>query len=75
MKAYFDHERLEVYQAARKFNREIGRLLEEIPRGHTTSPGARPRSARPFWTSWWTTPCCLKSEPSDRKRSSAPSSP
>jgi four helix bundle protein len=46
MKAYFDHERLEVYQAARKFNQEIGRLLEEIPRGHADSKDQLKRAAK-----------------------------
>lgn len=33
----FDHERLEVYQVARQFNRELRRILDELPRGHADS--------------------------------------
>jgi hypothetical protein len=46
MKVYFDHERLEVYQAGRRFNREVARLLEEIPRGHVDSKDQLKRAAK-----------------------------
>ena len=37
MEPFFDHERLEVYQLSREFNRELLRLLESVPRGHSDS--------------------------------------
>lgn len=37
MEPFFDHERLEAYRAAREFNREISRLLKDIPRGQAES--------------------------------------
>jgi four helix bundle protein len=46
MTAYFDHERLEVYQLARPFNREISQLLAIIPRGHADSRNQLKRSAK-----------------------------
>lgn len=46
MPAYFDHERLEVYQVARQFNREVARLLRDIPRGHSDSKDQLKRSAK-----------------------------
>jgi four helix bundle protein len=46
MRPYFDHEKLEVYQAARAFNREVARLLEEIPRGHADSKDQLKRGAK-----------------------------
>ena len=33
----FDHDGLEVYQAAREFNRELRRLLHGLPRGYSAS--------------------------------------
>jgi four helix bundle protein len=35
--AYFDHEKLEVYQVARELNREVAMLLAALPRGHAES--------------------------------------
>jgi four helix bundle protein len=46
MKAYFDHERLEAYQAGRRFNREVARLLSEVPRGHADSKDQLKRAAK-----------------------------
>lgn len=46
MRAYFDHERLDVYQAGRRFNREVARLLQEIPRGHADSKDQLKRAAK-----------------------------
>lgn len=46
MNAFFDHERLHVYQAARRFNRAIARLLDEIPRGHADSKDQLKRAAK-----------------------------
>lgn len=46
MRPYLDHERLEVYQAARQFNREVGRILPAIPRGHADSRDQLKRSAK-----------------------------
>lgn len=46
MRHFFDHERLEVYQAARQFNREVGRILPVIPRGHADSRDQLKRSAK-----------------------------
>ena len=37
MDAYFDHERLEVYQLAREYSREVRKLIDELPRGHAES--------------------------------------
>jgi four helix bundle protein len=34
MTPLFDHERLDVYRTARQFNRDLGTLLDELPRGH-----------------------------------------
>ncbi|HEX6132644.1 MAG TPA: four helix bundle protein [Longimicrobiales bacterium] len=45
MTAYFDHERLDVYQAARRFNREVWRILCELPRGHAESRDNLKRAA------------------------------
>ena len=45
MDAFFDHDRLHVYQAARQFNREIGRLLGELPRGNAESRSNLRRAA------------------------------
>jgi four helix bundle protein len=46
MEPYFDHERLEVYRIARTVNREIARILLEIPRGHSDSKDQLKRSAK-----------------------------
>ena len=46
MKAYFDHERLDAYQAARRFNRAVAKLLEAIPRGHADSKDQLKRAAK-----------------------------
>ena len=45
MKLRFDHERLEVYQVARQFNREVKTLLDELPRGFAESKDNLRRSA------------------------------
>jgi four helix bundle protein len=37
MEPMFDHERLNVYQTAREFNRAVRGLLDEVPRGHAES--------------------------------------
>ena len=37
MEYYFDHERLKVYQLARRFNRELHLMLVDVPRGHSES--------------------------------------
>lgn len=42
----FDHERLEVYKAARELNREISRLLDELPRGNAESKDNLKRAAK-----------------------------
>jgi four helix bundle protein len=44
--AYFDHEKLEVYQVARLLNREIARLLADSPRGMAESKENLSRAAR-----------------------------
>lgn len=46
MSALFDHERLEVYQVGREFNRTIRQILEEVPRGHGDSKDNLKRSAK-----------------------------
>ena len=46
MPAYFDHERLEVYQVARSFNRELSGLLKELGRGHSDSKDNLKRAAK-----------------------------
>jgi four helix bundle protein len=46
MDPYFDHERLEVYQLAREFNREANRLLDELPAGHYDSKNNLRRGAK-----------------------------
>lgn len=46
MHPYFDHERLDVYQAARAFNRTVARLLGEVPRGHADSKDQLKRAAK-----------------------------
>lgn len=45
MEPFFDHERLEVYRAARHFNREIRDLLQVLPRGHAESRNNLRRAA------------------------------
>jgi four helix bundle protein len=45
MEPFFDHERLEVYRAARHFNREIRDLLNELPRGNAESRSNLRRAA------------------------------
>ena len=37
MTKLFDHDGLEVYQAAREFNRELRTLLDRLPRGYSAS--------------------------------------
>ena len=37
MDYYFDHERLKVYQLARRFNRELHTVPKHLPRGHPES--------------------------------------
>ncbi|HUF13902.1 MAG TPA: four helix bundle protein [Longimicrobiales bacterium] len=46
MDALFDHERLEVYQLAREFNRGIQRLIEELPSGHSETKDNLRRAAK-----------------------------
>ena len=46
MDYFFDHERLEVYQLARSFNREVSRLLPEVRRGQADSKDNLVRSAK-----------------------------
>jgi four helix bundle protein len=46
MESYFDHERLEVYQMGRQFNRHVSQLLAAIPRGHADSKDQLKRSAK-----------------------------
>jgi four helix bundle protein len=46
MEPFFDHERLEVYQAGRQFNREVRKILNEIPRGNADSRDQLKRSAK-----------------------------
>jgi four helix bundle protein len=42
----FDHERLEVYQLARQFNRSVRELLDLLPRGHAESRDNLRRAAK-----------------------------
>jgi four helix bundle protein len=46
MEPYFDHERLEVYQVAREFNREVRSIVAEVPRGHADSKDNLKRAAK-----------------------------
>jgi four helix bundle protein len=46
MKALFDHDRLEVYQAGRDFNRQVHRVLENVGRGHADSKNQLKRAAK-----------------------------
>ncbi len=46
MDYYFDHERLEVYQLAHEFNRQVAGLLPEIRRGHADSKDNLTRGAK-----------------------------
>jgi four helix bundle protein len=46
MDPYFDHERLEVYQVARAFNREANRILGDLPTGHHDSKNNLRRAAK-----------------------------
>jgi four helix bundle protein len=46
MDAMFDHERLEAYQVARQFSREVRALCEEVPRGHAESKDNLKRAAK-----------------------------
>lgn len=46
MKAFFDHERLDVYQMARRFNREVRQVLIEVPRGQGDSKENLRRAAK-----------------------------
>jgi four helix bundle protein len=46
MEPLFDHERLEVYQLAREFNRVLREVLEELPRGHAESRNNLQRGAK-----------------------------
>jgi four helix bundle protein len=45
MQTRYDHERLEVYQLARQFNREVNLLREELPRGYAESKDNLRRAA------------------------------
>jgi four helix bundle protein len=46
MDPIFDHERLEVYQVARQFNRTVRELCEEVGRGHAESKDNLKRAAK-----------------------------
>jgi four helix bundle protein len=46
MAHYFDHERLDVYQAGRAFSRWLAELLTEVPRGHYESRDNLGRAAK-----------------------------
>ena len=46
MEYLFDHERLEVYQVARSFNRKVREILEQVPRGHAESKDNLRRAAK-----------------------------
>ena len=46
MEPLFDHERLEVYQVARQFNRQVRELLDEVPRGQGDSKDNLKRAAK-----------------------------
>jgi four helix bundle protein len=46
MDPLFDHERLEVYQLARQFNRDLRDLIDQVPRGHAESIGNLRRAAK-----------------------------
>jgi four helix bundle protein len=46
MEPLFDHERLEVYQTGRQFNREVRELLEDVPRGNAESKDNLRRAAK-----------------------------
>lgn len=46
MDYYFDHERLKVYQLARRCNRELHLMLADIPRGHAESKDNLKRAAK-----------------------------
>ena len=42
----FDHEKLEVYQAGRQFNRELRKLFDILPRGHSDSQDQLKRAGK-----------------------------
>ena len=46
MPASFHHEKLEVYQTARKLNRQLHSLFSELPRGHGESVDNLKRAAK-----------------------------
>ena len=46
MDALFDHDRLEVYQLAREFNRGLQRLLEDLPAGQAETKDNLRRAAK-----------------------------
>jgi four helix bundle protein len=46
MDRFLDHERLEVYQVARELNREVARILGELPRGCSESAENLARATR-----------------------------
>ena len=46
MRPLFDHERLEVYQVGRTYNREVRTVLEEVPRGNAESKDNLKRSSK-----------------------------
>ena len=46
MDYFFDHERLEVYQVAREFNRQVAGLLPDIRRGQADSKDNLARAAK-----------------------------
>lgn len=46
MEPFFDHERLDVYQSAREFNREVKILVDRMARGHSDSKENLLRAAK-----------------------------
>jgi len=46
MEHFFDHERLEVYQLAREFDRDVHKLLGEVSRCHAESKDNLTRAAK-----------------------------
>jgi four helix bundle protein len=46
MEPYFEHERLEVYQAARELNRAVRHRLAQVRRGHSDSRDNLTRAAK-----------------------------
>ena len=46
MRVLFDHERLDVYQVAREFNRSVRKVIEDVPRGHAESTNNLKRASK-----------------------------